>query len=126
MSVSSLENLPTPQNFRLVARLAYDPSQLDQLRDFVVRYAPERTIRVVFSERAVYLNEVKLERVDLSSGKLELDCFATPVVVDLCVNGVRTATFASRERESRSVSVSSDADSKLSVEFLEISPIQER
>ena len=122
----TLKDLPTPQNFRLVAGLAYDPARLDQLRDVVVRYAPERSIRVVFSERAVYLNDVKLERVDLSSGVLELDCFATPVVVDLCVNDVRTATFASRERESRAVSVENDAEPNVVVKFLEISPLKER
>lgn len=126
LTSDAFQNLPTPRNFRLVVKLAYDPSRLDQLRDFVVQYAPNRSIRVVFSERAVYLNEVKIERVDLLSGKLELDCVATPVVVDLCVNGVRTATFASRDQETRSISVANDAEPTLVVESLEILPIKER
>jgi hypothetical protein len=126
LASDALQNLPTPRNFRLVVKLAYDPSRLDQLRDFVVQYAPNRSIRVVFSERAVYLNEVKIERVDLLSGNLELDCVATPVVVDLCVNGVRTATFASRDQETRSISVANDAEPTLVVESLEILPIKER
>ena len=126
LTSDALKDLPTPPNFRFVAKLTYDPTRLDQLRDVVVRYAPDRSIRVVFSERAVYLNDVKLERVDLSTGVLELDCFATSVVVDLCVNGVRTATFASREQESRAVSVENDAEPNVAVKFLEISPLKER
>ena len=122
LSDADLQEIPTPQNFRLVAKLSYDPSRLDLMRDFTINYAPERTIRVSFSERAVYLNDVALQRVDLSSGRLELDCFATDVVVDLCVNGVRTATFASREREERAISIVNEAE--LSIDSLDISPLK--
>lgn len=113
-----------PEQFRLVARLSYSPEKLDSLRDFTICYAPNRQIRVSFCERAVYLNDVKLERVDLSSGRLELDCYATNVVVDLCVNGSRTATYASREKEARKVSVVNESAEMLELETLDIYPLQ--
>ncbi|MBR0225445.1 MAG: hypothetical protein IJL92_05260 [Thermoguttaceae bacterium] len=119
-----LQDVPTPENFRMTASFSYDPSKLDTMRDCCVSYAANRSARVVFSERAVYLNDVKLERVDLSSGKLELDLYATDVVVDLCVNGSRTATFASREREERKIVVNNEAEPALSIDSLTVSPLK--
>ncbi len=118
------ETIETPTQFRLTATLAFDPSRLDLLRDVVVEYAPNRSIRVAFSERAVYLNDVKLDRIDMTSGRLALDCVATDVVVDLCVNESRTATFASRDVEERQIRVRNEAGKDVAVESLVVSPLK--
>lgn len=119
-----LRGIETPSKFRMKAVLVYDPKRLDLLRDCAFRYAKDRDVRVVFSERAVYLNNVKLERVDMSKGRLELDCFATETVVDLCVDGARTATFASRDPEERALEVVNEAAPDATIDLLEIMPLK--
>ena len=124
-------NVPTPQRFRLQLSASFDPSAVDRMRNLRIAYAPERSIIVSFSERAVYLNDVKIDRVDFSTGCLTLDCVAPNHVVDLCVNESRTATYASRDdldendpSKQRSIQLINESNGKLTIERLSVAPIE--
>lgn len=77
--------------------LSFDPENVDKMRDVILQYAVGGQIRVVFSDRAVTLNGFRIECVDFTTGRLELDVIATHNIVDVCVNESRTVTDANRE-----------------------------
>ena len=123
-------DIAIPQRFRLQLSASFDPNEIDRMRNLRIAYAEDRFIVVAFSERAVYLNDVKIDRVDFSSGHIELDCVAPNHIVDLCVNGERTATYASRDdwdendvNKLRALKFSNEAGAKLKIERLSVAPI---
>ncbi|MDO5309280.1 MAG: LamG-like jellyroll fold domain-containing protein [Planctomycetia bacterium] len=122
--LADAEYFELPEAFHLALTLKFDPQQIDHIRDFTVSYAKDRAIRVVFSERAVYLNDVKIERVDFTSGQINLEAFALGNIVDLCVNDSRTATFAEVDHEKFVLKLTNDAQDFVTVDFIEVSELK--
>ena len=112
-----------PGQLRLKVSLIFDPQKRDSLRDWTLRYNDKDALRIVFSERALYLNRFKMERIDLSSGRLDLDLVIKQDLIDLCLNSDRTITETLPETEKRKFSMKNDAGNYIKVENLEIAPI---
>ncbi|MBR4103491.1 MAG: hypothetical protein IKK39_05435, partial [Thermoguttaceae bacterium] len=104
---------------------SYDPKKIDNLRDVVFKYADGKELRVVFSERAVYLGGFKIERVDMSSGNLAFDCVLTSNLIDICVDDKRTLTAELPAESERSLQLLNDAGAAVKVKSLEISPLKD-
>ena len=117
------ESLPT--RCRVKFSLSYVPKRIDALRDVVFKYADGKELRVVFSERAVYLGGFKIERVDMSSGALHFDCVLTSNLIDICVDDKRTLTADLPSASERSLQLVNDAGAAVKVKSLEISPLKE-
>ncbi len=115
---------PLPERFRLRLLATFDPQNIDLMRDLTLQYAGGRTLRVVFSERAVRLNDFVVERVDMSTGRIELDVVATSNIVDVCVNGERTVTDANAAPENRALKLTNESAKFLTIESLEVAPLK--
>ena len=124
VDADKIGEIATPKRFRLRARLEFDYAKVNGLRDVTIDYAEGRSIRVVFAESAIYLNDVRIERVDMTRGVLDLDCYATDTIVDLCVNGDQTATFASRDPEERRISLRNESPENVAIKRLTIAPLK--
>lgn len=121
---SELTSVETPGQFRLRMALTFDPKEIDLLRDVVIQYAPDAQLRVVFSHRAVKLGPYTLERVDFSSGRIELDVIATRNITDVCVNGDRTVTDARTDARPNAIQIVNESPERVAVELLEIAPLR--
>ncbi len=114
----------TPDRFRLKMEISFKPDEIDLLRDLILKYEGERQLRIVFSARAVTLNDFTMEKVDFSSGRLELDMIVTKNIVDVCVDNSRTITDAVNEPQKRSVRITNEASGKVRIDSLTISPLK--
>jgi beta-fructofuranosidase len=114
----------TPERFRLRMALSFDPENVDKMRDVILQYAVGGQIRVVFSDRAVTLNGFRIECVDFTTGRLELDVIATHNIVDVCVNESRTVTDANREPQLRTLWLSNEADKFVTIDSFEVAPLK--
>lgn len=123
---SEKRDFETPEQFRLKMVLSFDPADLDTLRDVSIQYADGAELRIVFSDRAVFLNEFKMDRVDFSLGQVDLDMIATGNIVDVCVNKSRTVTDANRGFQKRMIKIHNEAKKKVVIESLEIAPLKQR
>ena len=124
VDASAAKRWAVPERFRLRARFSFDPSKLDSFRDIALQYAEGRKLRIVFSERAIYLNDFRMERVDFSKGALDVDMIATRNIVDVCVNESRTVTDANRDPEARELVVENEASEFVKIESLEVAPLK--
>ena len=124
VDASKPSSLETPERFRLRMRLSFDPANLDLMRDVVLQYADDAQIRVVFSDRAVVLNSFRMERVDFSTGIIDLDVIATSNIVDVCVNDSRTVTDANRDPQHRKLLLTNEANKFVTIDSLEVSPLK--
>ncbi|MBR5627255.1 MAG: hypothetical protein IKW74_06505, partial [Thermoguttaceae bacterium] len=84
---TTLEQLPA--EFRLQMELAFDPQKRDSLYDLQLEGNEEVKILVSPGERAVYLNQFKLEKVCFSTSPMKLDVIIKGNLIDLCVNDDR-------------------------------------
>ncbi|MDO4586970.1 MAG: LamG-like jellyroll fold domain-containing protein [Planctomycetia bacterium] len=112
-----------PGEMRVQIELDFDANQQNCLRDWSLKYDAERSIRVVFSERAVYLNQFKLERVDMSDGKIELDIIIKDDLIDLCVNHCRAVIDTLPKMKTRELLMKNESFDKMNVSSLKISPL---
>lgn len=124
LDTSEIKEFETPERFRLQMKLSFDPQNLDVMRDVVLQYADGKKVRVCFAERAVVLNDFRMERVDFTSRTLELDMIATQNIVDICVNESRTITDADSQKQARSILLNNEASDKVTVDYLRIAPLK--
>lgn len=124
VEVSESQLLETPERFRLQMNVSFDPLRVDNLRDLVLQYADGRQLRIVFSDRAVVLNDFRTERVDMSSGRLKFDMIATRNIVDVCINESRTVTDAEAEPQVRSIILNNEAGTEVTIDSLRVSPLK--
>lgn len=105
-----------PAHYRMQAKVKFDPKRINTLLDFTFQLDPdgenagETEIRLIPTENAVKVGNVRLENIDLSSGEVCLDVILIRDILDVCVQNCRTATVCVPQREERHLSVRDDSE----------------
>ncbi len=113
-----------PGDLRMKAVLEFDPQRRDNLRDWILQYNDKDCLRIAFSDRTITLNRFKMDRIDLSSGLLELDLIIKDDLIDLCVNEDRTVTETLPAAEKRSFQMRNQSAPEVRVKKIEIAPVK--
>ena len=85
-----------PKDLRFQATIEFDPEKVADLGEWTMVYYQDASrramVRLSPAAKTVTLGQYRIEQVDYSTGKIELDMFLKNAVVDLCINNQRTVT----------------------------------
>ena len=116
-----------PQHLRIQATIEFDAKESANLKDWSMVYYQDASRREVVrlspAEKTVTLGRYRIEQVDFSTGKIELDLFIKNAVVDLCINDQRTVTNTIPDFPVREIVVN-DNPKEFRVTSFVISPIK--
>jgi sucrose-6-phosphate hydrolase SacC (GH32 family) len=116
-----------PQDIRVQATIEFNPQELETLGEWTMTYHLDSSrrdmLRLSPAEQTVRLGQYRIEQVDYSTGKIELDMFIKNAVVDLCINNQRTLTNVIPYFPVREITVNNNPEG-FRVTSLVISPVK--
>jgi len=115
------ENLPG--NVRFQAEFAFEPARRDALLECKFVFAQDLELAVSPVQRAASIGGIRLEGLDFTKGTVTVDAILKDEVLDVCVNGEKTATFRVPKEETRSISFVNEFGS-MELKSVQISPLK--
>lgn len=112
-----------PGNARIQAELTFDPARRDALPECKFLLAKDLELAISPVQRAASIGGIRLERIDFTRGTVTLDVIFKDEILDVCVNGEKTATFRVPKEEARTVSFTNQFGS-MALKTFTVSPLK--
>ena len=112
-----------PGNARIQAELTFDQARCDALPKCKFLLANDLELAISPVQRAAAIGGIRLEQIDFSKGTVTIDVIFKDEVLDICVNGEKTATFHVMKEEARTISFMNEFGS-MELKLLTISPLK--
>lgn len=113
-----------PADYRLQMELEFNPARRDALTEWKLLLDDELTLTISPFQRSATLGNVKLERVDFTSGKLSIDLIVKENITDLCLNDDRAVTLYREKKAKHSISFKKDDSQGIRIEKMIVSPLK--
>ena len=107
-------------------QISYPPEKRDQIRDLYFQFVDETVLNVSAHNRSISMGDYKLNRLDFTSGELDLRLILKDGIADLEVNGEKTLTAFFPQVDERELFLQTDQEENWFIKFFEVSPIKEQ
>ena len=112
-----------PGNARIQAELTFDPARRDALPECRFLLAKDLELAISPVQHTATIGGIRLEQIDFTRRTVTLDVIFKDEVLDVCVNGEKTATFRVPKAEARTVSFTNEFGSMALKSFI-VSPLK--